>query len=268
MGSWHKALVVVVKQLRKKPQYTVENLAGSWDVDSNAIRAVPVDLRSLFLEDSMGAKNKREDEAQLWNHIHCVPPTPYEHSQHFKRRNITGISWNDFVRERENSREPNLENKLAFVGEQVLFGNNMLGTFSACDWGIPKYEDADKATKDGLKSFFCKHFSFGNSCFILEREKLTEKVAREEVASGGWLMQFRVCPDSCVTSQLPSFCAGFDRRRHHQVCYGHVPPWSIKPLRRLAGLYTGCFGCDKPGSDDKQSIGKVFQIHIPTHSRP
>ena len=120
---------------------------------------------------------KKKGKDQLVLHLSQVTPTPFRYSQHFARQNH-GKTWETFERDRNTCGLPSTENALAFVGEQMFFGVNMLGAFSACDWGVPTSDDIKQEDLASMRIKFKNLFSFGKSCFVLETEKMESEVKK------------------------------------------------------------------------------------------
>ena len=133
-------------------------------------------IMAMELQEAQKLRNMRKiEDRQLQDHLSCTRATPYQYSQHFGRRCFGG-EWENFKEIRNNSGTPALANALGYVGEKEFFGVNMLGTFSSCNWGVPKESDVDAAGKAKLKKVFADFFSFGKSSFVLELSSLEAKV--------------------------------------------------------------------------------------------
>jgi hypothetical protein len=104
--------------------------------------------------------------------LECVEPTPYQHSQHSRKNKVQRVS-------------KTLTNTLAYVGEQEFFGVNMLGAFSACNWGVPLEEDVDDDGKRLLIKVFGSLFTFGSSCFVADDSLCKKKVIRDKGVGRG-----------------------------------------------------------------------------------
>ena len=193
-GMWREAMIIESKITRNTRQYEVVCNKKTVLVPANEHRDTTMDLRditkirhtphALLIEmlqldaAQKAAKMKAQEDRQLQYHLSCTCPTPYQYSQHFGQRGLVG-GWATFEENRSTLGTPNLSNPLGYVGEQVFFGVNMLGTFSACNWSVPRQRDTSTVEKLHLKHVFRKLFSFGDSCFLLDRFPLQLKVWRE-----------------------------------------------------------------------------------------
>jgi hypothetical protein len=190
-GVWIKASVSNIVVEENKKTYTVVSGNDTWDVEPDEVRQHEVNLHNMesmkkaehetllnalaLSVDREELEMRRKVANQLNVHLCLIRPTPYRYSQHFAGR-YQNEEWQKFKADRVTSRVPSIKNKLAYVGEQDFFGVNMLGTFSACDWGVQKRNEIKKEDQATLDKAFKNHFSFGNCCFILDECKMLEQV--------------------------------------------------------------------------------------------
>jgi hypothetical protein len=190
-GAWRPATVITSATKSGSTVYTVKDQTKTWEVGPDKVRQNLIDLGSVdsmqnadhstlihalaLREHQNELLEKKKGKHQLVIHLSQVTPTPFRYSQHFARQNH-GKTWEAFKGDRAKSGLPGTENALAFVGEQMFFGVNMLGAFSACDWGVPPRGDIKDEELASMRIKFKNLFSFGKSCFVLETEKMKSEV--------------------------------------------------------------------------------------------
>ena len=85
-------------------------------------------------------------------------------------------SWESYKTSRRANHLLNLESDLVFVAEQEFFGENMLGTFSRRDWGMPQVAELNAVEQKAVRDKFMVSCSFGRSCIVLDTAKMAKQV--------------------------------------------------------------------------------------------
>ena len=165
-------------------KYEVKSDAGlPWIVGKDDIRELPLnilDVTELATADEKKVLRAVKIRAERWKEsiqrlkkqqlkslLQCLIPTPYIHSQHYQSRGNTG-GYDTYTDKRSEKGLPDLVGPLVYVGEQNFFGTNMLGAFSATDWGMPNEDEMTQQQKNAVNDMCKKEFSFGRSCFVVD----------------------------------------------------------------------------------------------------
>lgn len=192
-GRWHETTVSGVDKAGGTYEVRSNINAATWVVNDGQIRDVSIDLMNVRSVSSAAPeklvlavqtsanlwdkKLKKQATSQLQCQINCLSPVAYHNSQHYTKRMIKN-GWDAYVNCRKKLNLPCLSNQLVYVAEQEFFGVNMLGSFSACDWGMPEEKHVEKGECLQMMESFSKLCSFGPSCFILDTQKMIHEVIR------------------------------------------------------------------------------------------
>jgi hypothetical protein len=192
-GRWIRA-TVIKKNVGRGRKYEVKGDAGlTWSVGKDDIRELPLnildvkELETADVEKVLREVNIRAErwekkiqqlkKQQLRSFLQCLIPTRYIYSQHYQSRGNTG-EFETYTRDRSKTGLPDFDGPLVFIGEQNFFGTNMLGAFSATDWGMPLESEVSQEQKIALNNMCKKEFSFGRSCFVVNISDMVHEVVQ------------------------------------------------------------------------------------------
>jgi hypothetical protein len=192
-GRWLKATVETLQSGRWSKYLVKGDDKITWQVTKDDIRELPLnilDVKVLETADderiirAVRTRAKRWEkkmqqlqQQQLKSLLQCLNPTRYKYSQHYQSLGYTG-GYDAYTTERSKKGLPDLDGTLVYVGEQNFFGTNMLGAFSAADWGMPLDKDVTQKQKTALNKMCRTEFSFGRSCFVVDVANMVREVLR------------------------------------------------------------------------------------------